>query len=84
MPSLLPQLASGHRQRLLGAMAEAVREDGLENVTVAAVVARARTSRRTFYEHFSDREECFLELFDLVGERLIALIAEAASSPGEA
>lgn len=84
MPSLLPQLASDHRQRLLGAMADAVRDDGLERATVASVVARARTSRRTFYEHFADRDECFLELFDLVGARLMAAISEAAEQSGDA
>jgi AcrR family transcriptional regulator len=52
------------RARILSAMAEVVAEQGLAAATVAAVVARAGVSRRTFYELFADREECFLAAFD--------------------
>jgi AcrR family transcriptional regulator len=79
---LLPPPEGGFRDRLLEAMADAVREHGFAASTVAEVVARARTSRRTFYQHFEDREACFLALFDVVAERLLALIAEAATGEG--
>jgi AcrR family transcriptional regulator len=80
---LLPVEPGGFRDRLLVGMAEAIREhDGFRAVTVAEVVARARTSRRTFYQHFDDREACFLALFDVVSERLLTLIAEAATGEG--
>lgn len=59
---LLP--GAGHRERLLDAMAASIREHGYRGTTVADVVRRARTSRRTFYQHFDDREAIFLELFD--------------------
>jgi AcrR family transcriptional regulator/DNA-binding MarR family transcriptional regulator len=52
------------RVRILGAMVEVAAERGAGNVTVAHVVERAGVSRRTFYELFSDREECFLAAFD--------------------
>jgi AcrR family transcriptional regulator/DNA-binding MarR family transcriptional regulator len=52
------------RGRLLGAMADACRERGVAEVTVADVVARSAISRRTFYEVFSDREDCFVATFD--------------------
>ena len=45
-------------------MAEEVAEHGESNVTVARVIARSGVSRRTFYELFSDRDECFLAAFD--------------------
>ncbi len=55
---------STHRDRLLAGMAAAVSERGsLAGTTVADVVRHARTSRRTFYEHFVDRDACYLELF---------------------
>jgi AcrR family transcriptional regulator/DNA-binding MarR family transcriptional regulator len=64
------------RSRILSAMAEVVCEQGLAAATVANVVARAGVSRRTFYELFSDREECFLAAFDhaagLVSGRVLA------------
>ncbi len=52
------------RARLLAALFEISAERGAANVTVAHVVQRAGVSRRTFYELFADREECFLAAFD--------------------
>jgi AcrR family transcriptional regulator/DNA-binding MarR family transcriptional regulator len=48
------------RARMLAAMAEVSSELGAANVTVAHVVARSGVSRRTFYEQFADREDCFV------------------------
>jgi AcrR family transcriptional regulator len=79
---LPPRPEGGYRERLLAGMADAIREQGFAATTVAEVVRRARTSRRTFYQHFDDREECFLALFDDVTERLLATIAEAATGDG--
>ncbi|WP_245568512.1 TetR/AcrR family transcriptional regulator [Nocardia concava] len=53
---------SVYRRRLLDAMADAVRERGYKDATVADVVRIARTSRRTFYEHFADKQDCFVAL----------------------
>lgn len=50
------------RQRLLRALEESIAEDGYQKTTVADIVRRARTSRRTFYEHFDSREACFIAL----------------------
>lgn len=52
------------RVRLLAAMSEEACKRGAANVTVAHVVERAGVSRRTFYEQFEDREDCFLAAFD--------------------
>nr|WP_051161147.1 TetR/AcrR family transcriptional regulator [Nocardia transvalensis] len=43
-------------------MAEAIRERGYRDATVADVVRHARTSRRTFYEHFTGKQDCFVAL----------------------
>src|ERR1700742_4962842 len=73
----------GFRERLLLGMADAIREHGsLKPVTVAEVVRRAHTSRRTFYQHFADRDTCFLALFDLVSAGLLETIADAATGDG--
>jgi AcrR family transcriptional regulator len=50
--------------RMVAAMVEIASERGLADATVARVVARAGVSRRTFYELFEDREDCFLAAFD--------------------
>lgn len=52
------------RARILAAMVQASVQHGAGNVTVAHVVERAGVSRRTFYEIFTDREDCFLAAFD--------------------
>jgi len=52
------------RVRILGAMAEVASERGAGAASVAHVVARAGVSRRTFYDLFEDREDCFLATFD--------------------
>lgn len=52
------------RARMLAAMTEVSAELGAANVTVAHVVARSGVSRRTFYEQFTDRENCFLAALD--------------------
>jgi AcrR family transcriptional regulator/DNA-binding MarR family transcriptional regulator len=58
------QVSEIQRARILAAMVDVATERGTASVTVARVVARSGVSRRTFYELFSDREECFLAAFD--------------------
>jgi AcrR family transcriptional regulator len=65
------------RTRIMRAMAEAVIDREASSVTVADVVARAGVSRRTFYEHFVDRDACFLATFDWGITRARAVMAEA-------
>ena len=71
--------ALSHRDRLIAAMAAAIEEKGYRETTVADVVRIARTSRRTFYEHFDDRDACFLALFDAVNDATMERIAAAVS-----
>ncbi len=58
-------------------MAASIEEKGYRETTVADVVRLARTSRRTFYEHFEDREACFLALFDATNDAIMHEIAAA-------
>lgn len=67
----------GHRERLIAAMATSIEEKGYRDTTVADVVRIARTSRRNFYEHFADRDACFLALFDATNEAMMREIADA-------
>jgi AcrR family transcriptional regulator len=52
------------RRRILRAIGELVAKRGYADVTVELIVKRARVSYKTFYKHFSGKEECFGELFD--------------------
>jgi AcrR family transcriptional regulator len=45
-------------------MAEAVAEHSYGATTIAHVVSHAGVSRKTFYEHFRDKEHCFLAMYD--------------------
>ena len=55
---------------------------GYRSVTVAEVVALAGVSRGTFYEHFSDREDCFLAALEPIALRLLAAAEQAALPDG--
>ncbi len=66
-----------HRQRLLDGLAASITETGFRDTTVADVVRRARTSRRTFYEHFSSREECLIALLADANRAMIQQISDA-------
>jgi AcrR family transcriptional regulator len=65
------------RARILGAMVEVSAERGAANVSVAHVVERAGVSRRTFYELYSDREQCFLAAFDDATARASRYVLDA-------
>ena len=55
---------ASQRGRLLLAMAESVGEKGYVRTSVADVLKRGRVSRETFYQYFSDKEQCFLTVLD--------------------
>jgi len=75
-PGGLPrgQVTQIQRSRMLAAAVEAVEDVGYARMTVAQVIGRARVSRKTFYDVFTDREDCFLAAFEqaLSQARLIA------------
>ena len=71
--------AAGHRARLTEGLAAAIAEKGYAAVTIADVVRVARVSKRTFYEHFADKEACFLALYAETTEELLELIGIAVA-----
>lgn len=73
--------APDFRQRLLTAFEESIAETGYAKTTIADIVRRARTSRRTFYEHFASKEECFVRLLAEANAEQVQQIA-AAVDPG--
>jgi AcrR family transcriptional regulator len=58
------------RERLIAGLAEAVAENGYASTTIAHITRHAAVSRRTFYEHFSSKDECFVAAYDTVMEQL--------------
>ena len=67
----------GRRDRLLVAMADVVAEEGFSAASVSKVVADAGVSRNTFYEHFSNKEECFLAAYDATVEQVMLRVRAA-------
>ncbi len=72
-----PAAGPHHRARLLEALADSIRERGLRATQIADIVRLAHTSRRTFYECFTDKESCFVELVREATTQLLATIAAA-------
>ena len=66
-----------HRGRLLRGMAHAVAGKGYAETTIADVVREASVSRRTFYEHFSDKAECFIALYEAASRNALQVLRDA-------
>lgn len=58
------------RRRLLDGLAASIGERGYRATTVADIVRHARTSKRTFYDQFAGKEQCFLDLLHADVEKL--------------
>jgi AcrR family transcriptional regulator len=76
------QVSEIQRARIIAAMTEVACERGASNVTVAHVVERAGVSRRTFYELFDDREDCFVAAFEQALRRAAELVLPAYRAEG--
>jgi AcrR family transcriptional regulator len=63
------------RARMLEAMLASVGEQGYATTVVADVIAKAVASRKTFYEHFGDKQACFFAMSDEVVEEWIEQVA---------
>jgi len=58
------EVQASQRARLLQAMLQLTRKQGYAATTIPQIVAAARVSSNTFYEHFEDKEDCFLTACD--------------------
>ena len=57
--------------RLMEGLAASIREKGLARTQVTDIVRHARASRRTFYNHFEDKEACFVELMNAMSDAFL-------------
>jgi AcrR family transcriptional regulator len=67
------------RSRLLAGAAATIDELGYPRATVGRMTARARVSRRTFYQMFANRDECFAAVLEEVAAVFGAELAAAES-----
>lgn len=56
------QAATDHRERLLAGLTESLANKPYREVTLSDITAAARVSRRTFYQHFANQDDCLLAL----------------------
>jgi AcrR family transcriptional regulator len=71
------------RERLILAMLSAAAKLGYLETNVQDVIERAGVSRPTFYEHFSNKEDCFLAAFDTSAQRLHTEVEAAVRKGGD-
>lgn len=70
---------ASQRGRLITAFVRLAADRGYDKVTIIDIVSLAGTSKRTFYEHFKDKQDCLLQAFDTTRMMLIsAIVGEAA------
>ncbi len=72
-------VAASQQGRIMFAIVQAAAAKGYGATTVADVVERAGVSRRTFYEHFQSKEDCFLAAYDTGVEIVLGRMREAAA-----
>jgi len=76
------QVASNQRERLMRAMIDLVGGQGYGATTVAEVIARAEVSRKAFYEHYENKQDCFLAAYDAAVAQGFERVAGAVREAG--
>ena len=71
--------AQDHRLRLLRALEHVLSEKSYRDVTLSDITAAAKVSRRTFYEHFANKDECLLALSEDTCQRILTLVIASFS-----
>ncbi len=73
-------MVSNQRERILDAVLQAASQSGYAAMRIEDVIAIAGVSRRTFYDHFANKEEAFLAAYELVLEQLLSGVTAAFAS----
>jgi len=71
------------RERLFDAAAAVFARSGYAEASAESISREAGMSKATFYEHFSNKEECILALFDEGARKALAAMAEATAAAGD-
>jgi AcrR family transcriptional regulator len=68
------------RQRLFAAAASVFTRCGYADATAEAIAREAGMSKATFYEHFDNKEDCIVALFDEATESVLEAMREAGEA----
>jgi AcrR family transcriptional regulator len=70
-------VAENQRERLLNGVVEAVAEHGYGATTIGKITEAAKISRRTFYEYFEGKQDCFLAAYEMIDTHVRGSMLEA-------
>jgi AcrR family transcriptional regulator len=73
-------VAATQRERMLAATEQLIAKKGCTGTSIEAIVKAAKVSSVTFYEHFEDKEACFVATFDRAVEEAQAVLLKAVPS----
>ena len=76
-------VAENQRERLLNGVVDAVAEHGYNATTIAKITAAAKISRRTFYEYFEGKDDCFLAAYEMIEAHVLDSMLAAPGADGE-
>jgi AcrR family transcriptional regulator len=77
-------VVENQRERILAAVADVTSVAGYRDMSVEDVIVTAGVSRRTFYEHFKNKDDAFLAAFDAVLAQLLSVVREAFEAETDA
>jgi AcrR family transcriptional regulator len=73
-------VAQNQRERILAAVADVTSSASYAEMTVEDIIVTAGISRRTFYEHFKNKDDAFLAAYEEASTRLLAAVRAAYES----
>jgi AcrR family transcriptional regulator len=73
-------VARNQRERILSAVADVTSAASYAEMSVEDIVVTAGVSRRTFYDHFNNKDEAFLAAYDAAAHDLVGVVRSAYSS----
>jgi AcrR family transcriptional regulator len=73
-------VAQNQRERILAAVADVTSAASYAEMTVEDIIVTAGVSRRTFYEHFKNKDDAFLAAYDAVTARLVERVLAAVNA----
>jgi AcrR family transcriptional regulator len=73
-------VAENQRERILAAVADVVSAASYAEMTVEGIIVTAGVSRRTFYEHFKNKDDAFLAAYDAITAQLVGEVLPAVDA----
>lgn len=71
------------RERIVRAVGQLVAENGFQTLSIPKISATAGTSNQTFYEHFDNKLEAFLTVFEVSLSTALLAATEAFEAAGD-